>query len=264
MTDYIDYVIHMDPIFRHLKTGFFRATVETVLLCRSTAGTLTQSLDTKLDGAHPAMLTVVKNVTWPQSITYEVLYAGLSRISTTIRERHLRFSCHCWRSNNEVVSDLVLWEQKHGKRSVGGLAGTFANLLQAGTFANLPQAGTFVRLLQAGTFVHLLQAGTFVRLLQAGTFVHLPQAGTFVRLLQAGTFVHLLQAGTFVRLLQAGTFVHLPQAGTFVHLLQAGTFVHLPQAGTFVHLLQAGTFVHLLEVDTSNKDPQRLPADSDG
>ena len=50
-------------------------------------------------------------------ITNEMLYAGLPRISTTIRERRLRFSVHCWRRKNEVVSDLVLWEPKHGKRS---------------------------------------------------------------------------------------------------------------------------------------------------
>ena len=61
-----------------------------------------------------------------------MLYAGLPRVSTIIRERHLRFSGHCWRSRNEVVSDLVLWEPKHGKRSVGGHAHTF-DLLEVDT-----------------------------------------------------------------------------------------------------------------------------------
>ena len=58
---------------------------------------------------------------------------GLPRISTTIRERCLRFSVHCWRNKNEVLSDLVLWEPKHGKRSVGGQARTFVALLEADT-----------------------------------------------------------------------------------------------------------------------------------
>ena len=62
-----------------------------------------------------------------------MLYPGLPRISTTIRERCLRFSGHCWRSKNEVVSNLVLWEPKHGKRSVGGQARTFVDLLEADT-----------------------------------------------------------------------------------------------------------------------------------
>ena len=74
---------------------------------------------------------MVKNVTWQQGITSEVLYAGLPRTVTTIRERHLRFSGHCWGSKNEVVSDLVLWEPKQGKRSIGGQARTFVDLLEA-------------------------------------------------------------------------------------------------------------------------------------
>ena len=44
-------------------------------------------------------------------------------------ERRLWFSRHCWRSENKVASDLVLWEPKHGKRSVGGQARTFVDLL---------------------------------------------------------------------------------------------------------------------------------------
>ena len=79
------------------------------------------------------MLRVVKNVTFRQRIANEVLYAGLPRISTSIRERLLRFSRHCWRGKNDVVSDLALWEPKHGKRSVGGQARTFVDLLEADT-----------------------------------------------------------------------------------------------------------------------------------
>ena len=75
------------------------------------------------------MLRVVKNVTWRQRITNEVLYARLPRISTTVRERCLRFSGHCWRSKNEV-SDLVLWEPKLGKRSIGGQACVLVDLLE--------------------------------------------------------------------------------------------------------------------------------------
>ena len=88
--------------------------------------------DRKLDLAYTKMLRVVKNVTWRQRITNEVLYAGLPGISTTIRERRCKFSGHCWRSKNEV-SDLVLWELKHAKRSVGGQAGTFVDLLEVDT-----------------------------------------------------------------------------------------------------------------------------------
>ena len=72
---------------------------------------------------------------WRQRIIKfnEVLCAGLPWISTTVRERRLRFSGHCWRNKNEVVSDLVLWEPKHDKRSVGGQARTFVDLLEVDT-----------------------------------------------------------------------------------------------------------------------------------
>ena len=83
--------------------------------------------------AYAQMLRVVKNVTSGKRITNEVLYTGLPRISTTIRERRNRFRGHCWRSKNEVVSDLVLWEPKHGERSIGGQAGAFVDLLEADT-----------------------------------------------------------------------------------------------------------------------------------
>ena len=118
-----------------LKIEFFGATVETVLLYGSTAWTLTQSLDKMQDGANTKMLRVVKHVTWRQLITNGALYAGLPWISTKSRERGLRFSGHCWRSKFEieVVSDLVLWEPKHGKRSVGGQARTFGDMLEVDT-----------------------------------------------------------------------------------------------------------------------------------
>ena len=87
------------------------------------AWTLTQSLDEKLDGAYRKMLRVAKNVTWRQR---KVLYAGLTRISTTSRERRLRF-------RGLHSSDLVLWEPKRDKRSVGGQAHTSVDLLEADT-----------------------------------------------------------------------------------------------------------------------------------
>ena len=58
------------------------------------------------------MLRVVKSVTWQKHITSEVLNARLPRISATVTEKRLRFSGHCWRSTNEAVRDLVLWEPR--------------------------------------------------------------------------------------------------------------------------------------------------------
>ena len=72
-------------------------------------------------------------MTWQKRITNQLLCSRIPRISTIIRERCLRFSGYCWRRKNEVVSDLVLWEPKHGERSGGGQAGTVVSLLEADT-----------------------------------------------------------------------------------------------------------------------------------
>ena len=81
-----------------------------------------------MDGAYTKLLRVVKNVTWQQCITNEVFYAGLPRILTTIRERHLRFSGHCWELKHGNS-----WELKHGNRSVGLQAHIFVDLLEVDT-----------------------------------------------------------------------------------------------------------------------------------
>ena len=74
---------------------------------------------------------MVKIVTQRQRITNELPYAGLPTILFTIRERLLSFSGHCWRSKNEVASDLLLWETKQGKGSVGGQTRIFVDLPEA-------------------------------------------------------------------------------------------------------------------------------------
>ena len=89
-----------------LEIGFFRETVESLLLYGLTAWTLTQFLNKKLDGAYTKMLRVVKNETWQKRITNEVFYAGLPRTLPTLRKRGLRFRGHCWRSKMKL---LTIW-----------------------------------------------------------------------------------------------------------------------------------------------------------
>ena len=128
------------------RLDFFRTTVETALLCGSTARTFTQSIDKKLDGACSKMLRMVKIVAWWQSIKNEVLYAGLPRISTTIRERRLRFSGHCWRSKNEVVNDLVLWDRSMAKKERGRTGSHICRSAGGGHHAGSPETDRLVGL----------------------------------------------------------------------------------------------------------------------
>ena len=54
-----------------------------------------------------------------QKVTNEVLYGTIEKISTKIICRFLKFAGHCLRRDDEVVSDLVLWEPTHGTRRRG-------------------------------------------------------------------------------------------------------------------------------------------------
>ena len=51
----------------------------------------------------------------------------------TLMFRRLRFIGHCWRKKDEVISDLLLWEPKHGARKRGRPALTYVDQLQNDT-----------------------------------------------------------------------------------------------------------------------------------
>ena len=41
----------------------------------------------------------------------------------------MRFAGHCWRSKHEIISDVLLWEPKHGYRNAGRPSKTFVKQL---------------------------------------------------------------------------------------------------------------------------------------
>ena len=112
-----------------LKRNFFRATVESVLLYGATSWTLTKTLEKMLDGAYTRMLRAVLNISWREHPTKRVLYGDLPPISQTLRDRRLRFAGHCFRSKEELASDLVLWQPNHGFKSRGRPARTYPDQL---------------------------------------------------------------------------------------------------------------------------------------
>ena len=62
-----------------------------------------------IDGCYRRLLRAALNVSWSDHVTNEALYGDKPPISETIKERRLRFSGHCWRNKNEVVSQLLFW-----------------------------------------------------------------------------------------------------------------------------------------------------------
>ena len=112
-----------------LKRDFFRSVVESVLLYGSSTWTLTKKLEKTIDGTYTRMLRAVLNVSWKSHPTKARLYGPLPPVSHTIRLRRLTFAGHCWRSKDEIVSDLILWHPKHGRAPRGRPRKTYINQL---------------------------------------------------------------------------------------------------------------------------------------
>ena len=89
-----------------MKRSFFQAAVVSILLYGCTTWTLTKRLERKLDGNYTRMLRAVLNKSWRQHPTRHQLYGHLPPITKTIQFRRTRHAGHCWRSKDELISDV--------------------------------------------------------------------------------------------------------------------------------------------------------------
>ena len=94
----------------YLKRSFFQAAVTSILLYGCTTWTLTKRLEKKLDGNYTRMLRAILNKSWRQHPTKH-----LPPITKTIQVRRTRHAGHCWRSKDELISDVLLWTPTHGR-----------------------------------------------------------------------------------------------------------------------------------------------------
>ena len=92
-----------------MKCSFFQAAVVSILLYGCTTWTLTKRLEKKLDGDYTRMLRDILNKSWRQHPTRHQLYGHLPPITKTIQVRRTRHAGHCWRSRDELISDVLLW-----------------------------------------------------------------------------------------------------------------------------------------------------------
>ena len=92
-----------------MKRSFFQAAVILILLYGCTTWTLTKRLEKKLDGNYTRMLRAILNKFWRQHPTRHQLYGHLPLITKTIQVRRTRHAGHCWRSRDELISDVLLW-----------------------------------------------------------------------------------------------------------------------------------------------------------
>ena len=99
-----------------------QAAVVSILQNGCTTWMLTKWLE-KLDGNYTRMLRAILNKPWHQ------LYGHLPPITKTIQARRTRHAGHCWRSKDELVSDVLLWTPAHGQSKAGRPARTYIQQL---------------------------------------------------------------------------------------------------------------------------------------
>ena len=86
-----------------------------------------------LDGNCPRMLRVILNKSWKNHPTKQQLYSHLLPISKTIQIRWTGHAGHCWRSQDELISDIIPWTPSYSRASVGRPTRTYLQQLNTDT-----------------------------------------------------------------------------------------------------------------------------------
>ena len=117
--------------------------VVSVLLHGCTIWTLTKCMEKKLDDNSTRILRAILNKSWRQHPTKQQLYGYLPPVAKTIQIIQTRHMGHCWRSKDELISDILQWASSEGRAKVGRPARTYIQQLCTDTgcsLENLPSA----------------------------------------------------------------------------------------------------------------------------
>ena len=108
-------VIWKADLADRIKRSFFQAVVVSILQYGCTTWMLTKWMEKKLDGKYTSMLRAILNKSWGQHPTNHQLYGHLPPITKTIKVRRTRHAEHCWKSRDELISDVFLWSTSYGR-----------------------------------------------------------------------------------------------------------------------------------------------------
>ena len=136
-------IIWKSDLTDKMKLSFFQAVVVSILLYGCTTWTLTKRLEKKLDGNYTRMLRAILNWSWRQHPTKHQLYGHLPPISKTFQVRRTRHAGFCWRSRDELISDVLLRTTTYGRAKAGRPARTYIQQLYEDTGCgseDLPEA----------------------------------------------------------------------------------------------------------------------------
>ena len=118
-------IIWKSDLTDKMKRSFFQAAIVSILLYGCTTWTLTKRLEKKLDSNYTRMLRAILNKSWRQHPTRHQLYGHLPLITKTIQVRRTRHAGHCWRSRDELISDVLLWTPTYGRAKAERPARTY-------------------------------------------------------------------------------------------------------------------------------------------
>ena len=136
-------VILKSDLTDKMKCSFFQAAVVSILLYGCTTWTLTKRLEKKLDSNYTRMLRSILNKSWKQHTTKQQLYGHLPPITKTIQARRTRHAGHGWKSRDELISEILLWNPSYGRAKAGRPARTYTQQLREDTGCSpedLPEA----------------------------------------------------------------------------------------------------------------------------
>ena len=102
---------------------------QSILLYGCTTWTLTKRLEKKLDGNYTRMLRAMLNKSWRQHPTKHQLYGHQPPITKTIQVRRTRHAGYCWRSRDELISNVLQWTPTYGRAKAGRPARTYIQQL---------------------------------------------------------------------------------------------------------------------------------------
>ena len=83
------------------------------------------------------MLRAILNKSWWQHPTRHQLYGHLPPITKTIHYSRTRHAGHCWRSRDELISDVLQWTPAYGQAKAGRTARTYIQQLCEDTRCNI-------------------------------------------------------------------------------------------------------------------------------
>ena len=108
-----------------------------ILLYGYTTWTQGKLMEKILNGYYTRILRVILKKSWRKQPTKEQLYGHLPPITKTIQVRQIRHAGHCWKSKDELTSDILLWASLLGRAKAGRPARTYKQQLCADIGYNL-------------------------------------------------------------------------------------------------------------------------------